>query len=203
MAIVSAVACVGTLLPLPSGESLAGVIALLEEPADKTSCAGITNVRGWAFSDTGATIVSPLEVKIDGVASIEVPCCSSRADVRSVFPVAPVRSGFSGIFNWGLRAPGSHLVEVVINSNSAEKTTVSATCTSQRTGPASLLQDFDLDNDGAADCVSIGREICCDGVLAIAPPAASTPNQVCDNVCYSWAKSSQSLVMTSAICAPE
>jgi len=193
----------GLVALLEARAALATIVATLEEPIDGGTCSGVSTIHGWAFSTTGATLVSPFQVKLDDADAIEVPCCSSRADVRSQFPTAPVRTGFSGIFNWGLLAPGSHRVDVTITSATGETATRSATCTAERAGQPTFLQDLDIDNQGAGDCVNIGRDLCCDGVLATGSRNGQSDVERCDNVCYRWEKASQSLVLTSAMCTAE
>src|SRR4029453_4936090 len=115
---------------------------LLERPADQGGGVGIETVQGGVFSDIpGASILSPLSVFIDGVFAIEVPCCSSRGDVRAVYPQAPIRSGFSGVYNFGLLesvAPpvgNTHRMDVIARSTAGETLTMSAIFNAVRFGP--------------------------------------------------------------------
>jgi hypothetical protein len=71
------------------------IVALLEEPSCSGS-SGISNIRGFAFSSiNGITIDRVVEVTFDRdtpqEAETDLACCSSRGDVRAVFPVAPPR----------------------------------------------------------------------------------------------------------------
>ena len=98
----------------------AQITGLLELPDGFAS--GIANIQGWVFTSTpGAELVQPFEVRIDGDLAIEVSCCSSRGDVAASFPQAPLRTGFSAVYNWGLVA------------------TAEPASTSQATGPREIL----------------------------------------------------------------
>jgi hypothetical protein len=182
---------------LQPSEGTAVIQAILEEPGPGGVAAGISNIRGWAFSTTG-TINPVLQVSIDGAPSVEIPCCSSRGDVKSQNPGAPLRSGFSGIFNWSLLDPGSHTLSVHLTSTSGESKMVSATFTTSRLGAFQFLQSFDLLNADAGVCFvdEVEGQICCDGTLATAVSGSAT----CDGVCYRWVRGSQSLVMTESQC---
>ena len=79
----------------------ADIFGELEAPSGFAS--GISNVQGWAFTNTpGAELIQPFDVLIDGEVQFRVPCCGDRGDVQDNFPGAPLLSGFSGAYNWGL-----------------------------------------------------------------------------------------------------
>ncbi len=115
-------------ISLPSGTARADIIGALELPDGFAS--GISNVQGWVFTNTpGAELVSPFTVRINGVEQFKVPCCGDRGDVQASVPGAPLLTGFSGVYNWGLIAtaaadatatpgavepPSELLVEVVV-----------------------------------------------------------------------------------------
>lgn len=81
----------------------AAIKAKLEAPDGFAS--QISNVQGWAYTTTpGAKLIQPFDVRIDGVKIMEVPCCSDRGDVQDAHPEAPLRTGFSGVTNWGREA---------------------------------------------------------------------------------------------------
>lgn len=122
------------------------LIGTLEEPDGASS--GVGNVRGWAFSTIeGATILSPIDVFIDGVKVYEVPCCSGRGDPQLVYPNAPFKTGFSGVYNWGLVEPGNHDVSVVVKSSAGESKTFSRKVTTYRIGEQSFLERIRLTED--------------------------------------------------------
>lgn len=76
-------------------------MGVLELPSGVAS--GISNVQGWAYTTTeGAELVQPFAVLIDGVEQFKVPCCGDRGDVQATNPGAPLLTGFSGVYNWGL-----------------------------------------------------------------------------------------------------
>ena len=183
------------LLPM-ADPAAARLVGTLEEPADGGECAGVRNIRGWVYSTSGAELVQPFQVYIDGKKSIEIPCCGSRGDVAARRPGAPVRSGFSGALNFGLLAPAKHQVAVKVRSRAGEELTLATSCTSRRVGGESLLSELDLDNDGEGYCETDLEDptlICCEGVRS---QGASGP-QICKNVCYRWDKATQGLVMSA------
>lgn len=103
IATLARVACsvvgLGLLVPNPSAH--AEIIGLLEAPNGYAS--GISNVQGWVYTNTpGAELIQPFSVLIDGVEQFKVPCCGDRGDVQAVNPGAPLLTGFSGVYNWGL-----------------------------------------------------------------------------------------------------
>ncbi len=183
-------------LSLAAAPASARLVGVLEEPSNGGDCAGVRNVRGWAYSSTGSELLQPFQVYIDGQKSIEVPCCASRADVAKNQRRAPQRTGFSGVLNFGLLAPKSHKVSVKIQSRSGEKLTLESTCTSRRIGADSRLSNLDLDHDGEGYCetdLDDPRLICCEGVRTQGP----TGPQICKNVCYRWDRATQGLVMSA------
>lgn len=104
----------------------AAIIATLEEPG--ASATGVSLVRGWAFTTIpGASIDTLVEVFVDGELILQAPCCSNRADVRNVFPQAPLLTGFGGVLNYDNLAPGSHAMAVVVSSSVGEQTTLLTT----------------------------------------------------------------------------
>ncbi len=94
-------AIAGALLFLAPLPARAAIVGLLESPDFVAS--GVSNVQGWAYTTTpGAHLIQPFDVLVDGVKVAEVPCCSDRGDVQAAHPEAPLRTGFSGVFNWSL-----------------------------------------------------------------------------------------------------
>lgn len=86
------------------GPAEAAITALLEAPNEVAS--EVSNIQGWAFTTTpGAELTPPFKVYVDGVEVLEIPCCGARADVQGVHPDAPLATGFSAVFNWGLIDP--------------------------------------------------------------------------------------------------
>lgn len=75
---------------------------------------GVSIAGGWAFSGDPATEIYPLvDLWVDGEFAIDMPCCSSRGDVSSVFPSAPLLAGFGGAYNWsGLLSVGRHSLQI-------------------------------------------------------------------------------------------
>lgn len=94
----------------------AAIIGTLEAPSGFAS--QVSNVQGWAYTTTpGAELVDAFDVRIDGVAVQQVPCCSDRGDVREAHAEAPLRTGFAGVLNWSreaLQADGAVVLSVVV-----------------------------------------------------------------------------------------
>lgn len=138
-AMVALAAWLWTACVAPHAE--AAIVGVLEEPLGIGS--GVGNVRGWAYSTApGAAILSPIEVRIDGAKAYEVPCCSARGDVKAAHPEAPLATGFSGVFNWGLLEPGMHDVEVVLKSSEGETEILSSRIETVRIGESSFLSSL-------------------------------------------------------------
>lgn len=183
-------------LVLLSTPASARLVGMLEEPHEGSECIGIRNIRGWVYSTAGSELQQPFQVYIDGKRSIDVPCCSSRGDVTAAHAGAPLRTGFSGILNWGLLSPAKHRVEVKIKSRAGEELTLSTHCVSRRIGGATRLKNLDLDNDGEGYCetdLDDPRLVCCEGVRTQGPEGA----MICKNVCYRWDPTSQGMVMSA------
>jgi hypothetical protein len=191
-----------------SGRAGADIIASLEEPGLGAGVSGVGNIRGWAFSTDGALVVSPISVFIDGVESISVPCCSSRADVKSAFPQAPRESGFSGAFNWGLLNDGAHVVRVVIRDSNGKSVELTAGFQSHRFGGATFVSEFDADNDGLGFCYSCPSRpnaeelgsICCDSFRIVGGDGKA---RICDQVRFELSVAAQGMAMVSpGTCTP-
>lgn len=170
------------------------LVAVVEEP----SCAGasgISNVRGFAFSTiNGVTIDRVVEVTFDRDTDDEVEadlaCCSSRGDVRATFPVAPVRSGFSGIFNWCLLSPGKHTISLLFESSTGKTLRVTREFLSYCEHPEDpFLRAGEFDWQSAAEsCRSEAG-----GSLVCRPR-----EDVCDGeMRYVWSQAAQGLVLRS------
>ncbi len=187
-----------TPLCLGSTPAFASIVGVLEEPVAQGDCAGIGNVRGWAYSDTGAALVQPFTVTVDGGAGIEVPCCSSRGDVQASQPGAPSRTGFSGSYNFQLLEPGEHTFSVAITSATGETTQISSTCTSHRFDAATFLSAVDFDNDAEGFCESDLDDpnlICCFGVRITR--RSDSQQFICDDACFHWQNAAQGLTLAS------
>jgi len=129
------------------------IIANLEQPGDFAS--GISDVQGWAFTTVpGARIDTLIQVNIDGKPAVRVPCCSDRADVPSKFAGAPALSGFSGVFNWGLLARGTHHLEVVITSSAGEALTITRTTATTRFYDIPFVANFQWPADAECSLVN-------------------------------------------------
>jgi len=183
-----------------ASRSDAAIVGVFEEPEGISS--GVGNVRGWAYSTVkGATILSPLEVRIDGAPAYQVPCCSARGDVVAADPKAPLDTGFSGVFNWGLLTPGMHDVEVVVKSSAGESRTFSVKITTVRIGDKTFLSRLRFTGEskctfGNASAGGDDARIVCTNLLA--EQAKDGAVSLCaGGISISWNKASQSFEVTS------
>jgi hypothetical protein len=181
----------GYIMETEQAESLVGVI---EEPNCEGS-AGISNIRGFAFSSiNGVSLNRTVLVTFDRDSKqkikTDLACCSSRGDVQKVFPVAPVQSGFSGIFNWCLLPPGKHTISVEFQSPSGQTLTLTRDFISHCEHPATpFLPAGGFDWANASGSCSAGAG----GTLVCEPKS-----DVCNGqVRYEWSAASQGLVLRS------
>ena len=124
----------------------AEIIGVLEAPDGIAS--GVGNIAGWAYTtEAGESILSPIEVYVDGLKRYEVPCCSGRGDVKAARPDAPLETGFSGLFNWGLLEPGAHDVDVAVRSTGGELRVFEAEITTVRVGEGTFLSRLRFTDD--------------------------------------------------------
>jgi hypothetical protein len=144
--------------------------ANFESPGNGEVVAGVTLVRGWTFDDAGGQITS-VELLIDGVVHPlgHIACCTARPDVAGApdfvsFPNA-LNSGFGLTFNWGNLSPGTHTLQVRIQSSgSPEFLSDVRTVTVVNIGGYDFLNQFDMNlsfpfiqEDGTlfADCIQV------------------------------------------------
>lgn len=168
------------------------LVAVIEEPTCAGS-SGISNIRGFAFSSiNGVTIDRVVEVTFDRdtdeESETELACCSSRGDVRTAFPVAPQRSGFSGIYNWCLLPPGKHTISLLFESSSGQTLRVTREFVSRCEHPDDpFVQNGEFDWLDPADACTAGAG----GTLVCRPKRS-----VCDGeVRYRWSQATQGLVL--------
>ena len=177
-------------------ESLVGVI---EEPSCAGS-AGVSNIRGYAFSTiNGISLDRVVSATFDRAtkqkSTTDLACCSSRGDVQKVFPVAALRSGFSGIFNWCLLPPGKHTISVEFDSSSGQTLTLTRDFLSYCEHPADpFLQAGEFDWANASGSCASGAA----GSIVCEP----RPDVCAGQVRYEWSQASQGLVLRSG-CVPD
>jgi hypothetical protein len=188
-------AVLGYVIETEQAESL---VAVIEEPSCQGS-AGVSNIRGFAFSTiNGISLDRVVEVTFDrGTkqrSTGDLACCSSRGDVHAAFPVAPVRSGFSGIFNWCLLTPGKHTITLRFESPTGQTLTLTRDFLSYCEHPADpFLQAGEFDwasPSGSCEAGAGGTLVC-----------AAKP-EVCEGqLRYEWTQASQGLVLRSGCVA--
>ena len=185
--------CALLLVLLSCGVSNGEIVASLDEPLGLAS--GVGNIRGWAYTTTsGASIVSPLEILIDGTPSAVAACCTSRSDV------AVRLSGFSGQFNWALLSPGVHEIRVVIKSTSGEVLNLAHEFVSVRTANVNFATAVSFGE--ATQCFfsngstfGDGANFRCTNVLVTM--SDGNQQQCPGSISYTWDKGSQSFKQSS------
>jgi hypothetical protein len=136
----------------------ADIIRTLENPPNNQEVSGISLVSGWAFSTMGSPVA--IQLFIDGEAAESIACCGPRSDVKAVYEVAPLNSGFGLLINFNDRlavSEGTHTISVLIASGSEaviETRTVRVVKPGGRVGEDRLafgfLSDFDLSTAASA-----------------------------------------------------
>ena len=109
-----------SLLLVPvSAPAHAAITALFESPLSGP-VAGVQVVRGWAFVTEPGDTIARVELVVDGVPAMTIPCCGERADVATAYPqysaAVTLHSGWGLTVNWSLLPPGLHTVQVEITT---------------------------------------------------------------------------------------
>lgn len=152
--LLSTVLLVGLLLS--AGTARAAIQVGLERPASNFPSSGVGNVQGWAFTTApGAKIKRLIEVQIDQEPVFYVPCCSSRGDVKAVYPSAPMLTGFSGAYNYQRLAPGLHDVKVTIRSTAGETKTITSSFEVVKVSSFKFLRSFHWSGIEGQGCESL------------------------------------------------
>jgi hypothetical protein len=181
---------------LTRAQAISGITSLLEEPGSGQLVGGIRNIRGWGFSSNGPIV--KVEMFIDGVSRLTIPCCGPRSDVQSKVAGAPLDTGFSGVWNWGLVTNGAHTVVVRLTDSAAVTAdqTVQVTVKSiQDPGLGGFLSELNL---ASSTCTRTGDQICCSNVSL----TSQHGQQNCTQICYGWDPASQGLITTASNCQP-
>ena len=209
-------AAIGLALSQLAVPARAEIVGALESP---TVGAQVSNVQGWAFTTTpGAELIQPFQVRIDGVDAMVVPCCSDRGDVQAAHPSAPLQTGFSGVFNWGLLGGGGDLVavEVIVEDTKGGRRVL------ERTVPAYALSDdvpffhelsvnsalppgagllrtgrCQIGNNPIGDTTGLAEIRCYNITASRSNPEGFPSTRSCDVLTFGWDRGSQSFVQTS------
>ena len=126
-----------------------GVLVGFESPSAGQAVAGISTIRGWAFSSLAGIKVQKVELFVDGNVVGELPCCSPRGDVQGAFPQFPVdntaNSGWGTGVNWSELPPGPHSVFIKATSTNGDTTLSDVrTVTVVRLGASAFIDAFSL-----------------------------------------------------------
>jgi hypothetical protein len=191
----------------------ADIIRNLENPPDNQEVSGISLVSGWAFSTTGSPVT--IRLFIDGKPAENIACCGPRPDVQTLYPVAPLNSGFGLLINFDDRldlnhqlgmTDGTHTVSVLIEAGSdAEIVTHTVTVVKPggRVGEDRLVFGFlsDLDTSTAASLVDPTTE-----EVIVAPVEVTdktTQNKRKSTLRLAWRAALQSFVTVGAASGTE
>lgn len=95
------------------------ILVAIGEPAEASTYAGISNLRGWSISPVG---INRVEYSIDGKAFDTVPYGGRRGDIGAAYPNYPSsdKSGYSMAFNYKNLEPGSHNITVRAYDNNGK-----------------------------------------------------------------------------------
>jgi len=124
------------------------VNASLEEPVNGGVHSGITNVRGWAISDTK---ISRVALYIDGEYAADIPYGGDRPDVGGAFPDYrnPRYSGFGTTYNYSELTAGSHTMQIKVYTIDGKIIESSSEFTVERLNEEFFGSDKPVSLDGA------------------------------------------------------
>jgi len=131
------------------------ITAVLENPAGQTvailvTAGGIGTVSGWAFSKNPDATIAQVTLRVNGAAPTtndeNIPCCSERTDVPTVFPQAPLETGFGALVNFNRIESGQRTigVEILDTADPAGSRIIDHTVALVRLGNAEVLDLFEL-----------------------------------------------------------
>jgi hypothetical protein len=186
-----------SLCPTPAAGQISSIVVTPEEPSEGQVLNGVRTVRLWTFSNAGS--IRRVQMFLDGVRLAELPCCAGRGDVRESVPQAPLNTGASIAWNWGLVPNGPHQVTFrVTDSAGGIRVTPAINVQVQNPQDTAELGAFLSGADfSRATCRRRGSRLCCDGVIL----QGDTARQTCNEACYKWESASQGLRLQSAQCS--
>lgn len=180
---------------VPPATSVAGaspIVSFIEQPRGGEILSGVRDLALWVFSRSGT--IESIEVSIDGVRIATIPCCGPRADVEAQVSGAPLDTGASTAWNWGLVDSGPHVVTFRIRDSSGaevEQSVDVVVANPQHPSLGPWLDDFVFEGG----CGTGTGPLCCHGNVA----TGRDNRQECD-ICYSWDRGTQNLVPDSIEC---
>lgn len=191
-----------------SSPGSAEIIRTLENPPNNQEVSGISLVSGWAFSTNPEDTVT-IRLFIDGEPEEIISCCGPRSDVQTLYPVAPLNSGFGLLINFNDRLTmieGTHSIAVLIEAGSdavIETRTVTVVKPGGRVGEDRLAFGFlsDLDLSTATSLVDSATE-----EVIIAPVEVTdkaTLNKRKSTLRLAWREALQSFVTIDAASGTE
>jgi len=183
-----------------SNESCAKVSTLLlgvENPEVDQVVSGISAIRGWAFDSVGGRKIDRVELFVDGSLVGDVPCCSPRGDVQSIYSQFPAdnttNSGWGTGVNWSDLPPGPHTVQIKIKGVSGE--TISSETRQVkviRPGTSAFVDVFSLSR---ASTQVNGQELILQNVIV---RDKATQQQSDVTATFRWLTNAQAFGMTQA-----
>ena len=95
------------------------MIGELESPSEGKKVVGLKTIYGWALAAEG---VSSIKAFIDGAYLCDIPYGGLREDLKEHYPNYPnaEEGGFALVWNYSSLPPGSHHVEIEIQSQKGE-----------------------------------------------------------------------------------
>ena len=181
-----------TVRPAQFKGTLSGIrAAVLESPENASTGSGIAIIRGFTFAEAGRSI-RRVQLLIDGVPGVTIPCCSVRADVAAAFPNEPnaLNSGFGLTFNFGNLSDGVHNIGVLIEDSSGDTVTLNSGTVTRRQGGFRFLQQLDFSSSSVR--IANGELVV---ENAVARDTSSTQSAT-RNVRYRWSVPAQGFVLS-------
>jgi hypothetical protein len=179
--------------PMMGPGGMGGMMGGFESPAANEPAAGIGIVRGWGFSQSGASVTGG-QLTIDGTPMGTIPCCSERPDVGQAYPTYPNAddSGWGMTFNYGNLSPGPHVLSADMGDAMGGHMALDQSITVVRPGGFNYLDQFDL--TGATATLD-GQDIVLSGIQI---RDKDSQQQKVIGARFRWSEDSQSLVMVQA-----
>ena len=127
-----------------------GIYSFIDAPVANATVSGIGVIYGWAFPDKQEAAIESIQIRVDGTAYGDIPCCSIRTDVvqsyeqvHLYYPAIGL-SGWGVVFNFSTLDAGSHTLQITILSSDGSSVTHQRQILVVKPGGFSFLSDLDL-----------------------------------------------------------
>ena len=133
------------------------MIGELESPSEGKKVVGLKTIYGWALAVEG---VSSIKAFIDGAYLCDIPYGGLREDLKEHYPNYPnaEKGGFALVWNYSSLPPGSHHVEIEIQSQKGEILRLGAGVTVQK------LQGEEITQVSPKGWLVPGADVTVDGI---------------------------------------